>query len=172
MSAWSRRTRTRSREPAGNVRDQLPMSGLAVVPVSPPPPVSPASLPPLPEGAPANRMGLAQWATTPDHPLTARVAVNRMWQMLFGVGIVKTTADFGAQGEWPSHPELLDWLAVDFVESGWDVKTLIRQIVTSATYRQNSAASEELLAREGASSTESEDDAGEADGVSLPPEAV
>lgn len=111
-------------------------------------PGTPASLPSLPDGAPANRMGLAQWATTPDHPLTARVAVNRFWQMLFGVGIVKTTADFGAQGEWPSHPELLDWLAVDFVESGWDVKGLIRQIVTSAAYRQSSAASEELLARD------------------------
>ena len=111
-------------------------------------PGTPASLPPLPEGAPANRLGLAQWATMPDHPLTARVAVNRFWQMLFGMGIVKTTADFGAQGEWPSHPELLDWLAVDFVESGWDVKALVRQIVTSATYRQTSAASEELLARD------------------------
>ena len=111
-------------------------------------PGTPASLPPLPDGAPANRLGLAQWATMPDHPLTARVAVNRFWQMLLGMGIVKTTADFGAQGEWPSHPELLDWLAVDFVESGWDVKALVRQIVTSAAYRQSSAANESLLARD------------------------
>jgi hypothetical protein len=84
----------------------------------------------------------------PDHPLTARVAVNRFWHTLFGAGIVKTPADFGAQGEWPSHLELLDWLAVDFVESGWDAKALIRRIVTSATYRQSSAASAELLERD------------------------
>jgi hypothetical protein len=109
---------------------------------------TPAVLPPLPEGAPANRLGLAQWATMPDHPLTARVAVNRFWHTLFGTGIVKTPADFGAQGEWPSHLELLDWLAVDFVESGWDAKALIRRIVTSATYRQSSAASAELLERD------------------------
>ena len=82
------------------------------------------------------------------HPLTARVAVNRIWQMLFGVGLVKTTADFGSQGEWPSHPELLDWLAVDFIESGWDVKALIRKIVLSATYRQTSAASASMLERD------------------------
>lgn len=111
-------------------------------------PGTPAALPALPADAPANRLGLAQWISAPDHPLTARVAVNRFWQTLFGTGIVKTTADFGAQGEWPSHPELLDWLAVDFVESGWDVKALVRKIVTSATYRQTSAASDELLARD------------------------
>jgi hypothetical protein len=99
----------------------------------------PAALPPLPDGAAANRLGLAQWLTAADHPLTARVAVNRFWQMLFGAGIVRTTADFGAQGEWPTHPELLDWLAVDFVESGWDTKALVRKIVTSAAYRQSSA---------------------------------
>ncbi len=111
-------------------------------------PGTPAALPPLPPDAPGNRLGLAQWIAAPNHPLTARVAVNRLWQTLFGTGIVKTTADFGAQGEWPSHPELLDWLAVDFVESGWDVKALVRKIVTSATYRQTSAASDELIERD------------------------
>ena len=111
-------------------------------------PGTPAALPPLPTDAPGNRLGLAQWITAPNHPLTARVAVNRFWQTIFGTGIVKTTADFGAQGEWPSHPELLDWLAVDFVESGWNVKALVRKIVTSATYRQTSAASDEQIERD------------------------
>jgi hypothetical protein len=106
------------------------------------------SLPPMPEGAPANRLGLAQWITMKDHPLTARVVVNRIWQQCFGSGLVATSADFGSQGEWPSHPELLDWLAVDFVERGWDVKGLIRQIVLSQTYRQSSIASPEALERD------------------------
>jgi hypothetical protein len=109
---------------------------------------TPLALPPLPAGAPANRLGLAQWLTMRGHPLTARVEVNRLWKMLFGTGIVATAADFGAQGEWPSHPELLDWLAVDFMEHGWDVKRLLTLIVTSATYRQSSAASAELLERD------------------------
>ncbi|MEX2092663.1 MAG: DUF1549 and DUF1553 domain-containing protein, partial [Pirellulales bacterium] len=111
-------------------------------------PGTPAVLPPLPAAAPANRLGLAQWAVMPQNPLTARVAVNRIWQMLFGAGIVRTTADFGAQGEWPSHPELLDWLAVDFREHGWDTKALVRKIVTSATYRQNSTATPALVERD------------------------
>ena len=98
----------------------------------------PAVLPPLPRGAPVNRLGLAKWLVSPSNPLTARVAVNRYWQMYFGVGIVKTAEDFGSQGEAPSHPELLDWLAIRFVESGWDIKALQRLIVTSATYRQSS----------------------------------
>lgn len=108
----------------------------------------PAVLPPLPVGWPNNRLGLARWLMDPSHPLTARVAVNRFWQMLFGVGIVKTTEDFGAQGEWPSHPELLDWLAVEFRESGWDIKKLLRTIVMSATYRQSSQATVDLIARD------------------------
>jgi hypothetical protein len=107
-----------------------------------------ASLPPMPDGAPANRLGLAQWITMPDHPLTARVVVNRIWAMCFGSGLVATSADFGSQGEWPSHPELLDWLAVDFVQRGWDLKALVRQIVTSETYRQSSASSAEALERD------------------------
>ncbi len=109
---------------------------------------SPAALPAMPDGAPPNRLGLAQWLTMKDHPLTARVAVNRIWKMCFGIGIVATAADFGAQGAWPTHPELLDWLAVDFVEHGWDLKRLVRQIVLSETYRQSSAAGPELLERD------------------------
>jgi hypothetical protein len=100
---------------------------------------TPAVLPPPPDGAPPNRLGLAQWATMREHPLTSRVAVNRIWQMLFGAGLVRTPADFGAQGEYPTHPALLDWLAVDFIEHGWDTKRLIKQIVMSSTYRQSSS---------------------------------
>jgi hypothetical protein len=107
-----------------------------------------AALPPMPDGASPDRLGLARWVTMKNNPLTARVAVNRLWKLFFGAGIVATSADLGSQGEWPSHPELLDWLAVEFVESDWDVKHLIRLIVTSATYRQSSAASPELLERD------------------------
>jgi hypothetical protein len=109
---------------------------------------TPAALPPMPKEAPANRLGLAEWLVMKEHPLTSRVAVNRIWKMCFGVGLVPTAADFGAQGEPPTHPELLDWLAVDFIENGWNVKRLIRQIVTSQTYRQTSAASSALLERD------------------------
>ena len=104
----------------------------------------PAAIGQLPQNAPANRLGLAQWITQPDHPLTARVAVNRIWAMLFGTGIVKTSGDFGNQGEWPSHHALLDWLAVDFAENNWDVKRLIKQIVMSEAYRRSSATTPEL----------------------------
>jgi hypothetical protein len=108
----------------------------------------PAALPPLPADAPGNRLGLARWLVQPSHPLTARVQVNRFWQMLFGTGLVKTVEDFGSQGELPSHPELLDWLAVEFQQNGWDTKALLKTIVTSATYRQSSAAAPELLQRD------------------------
>jgi mono/diheme cytochrome c family protein len=98
----------------------------------------PASLSPLPAGAPTNRLGLAQWLVDPNHPLVSRVTVNRYWQQYFGTGIVKTSEDFGSQGEWPSHPELLDWLAARFIDSGWNIKGLQKLIVMSATYRQSS----------------------------------
>jgi hypothetical protein len=99
---------------------------------------TPAILPKFPAGAPEDRLGLAEWLTQPDHPLTARVAVNRYWQMIFGRGIVSTPENFGDQGSPPTHPELLDWLARDFVNSGWDTKALLKKMVLSATYLQDS----------------------------------
>lgn len=123
-------------------RGQYDQPGAAVVPTVP------ASLPPLPAGTTANRLGLASWLVDPAHPLTARVAVNRWWQLYFGTGIVETVEDFGSQGAWPTHPELLDWLATEFVRSGWNVKEIQRLIVTSATYRQASRVSPALLERD------------------------
>ncbi|MDC0261855.1 PSD1 and planctomycete cytochrome C domain-containing protein [Planctomycetaceae bacterium] len=98
----------------------------------------PAFMPPLPEDAPKNRLSLARWLVSAEHPLTSRVTVNRYWQKFFGTGLVKTAEDFGSQGESPSHPELLDWLAVEFRESGWDIKAMQKLIVMSGAYRQSS----------------------------------
>jgi hypothetical protein len=108
----------------------------------------PAFLLPLPEGAPQNRLGLAQWLFLPEHPLTARVQVNRMWQQFFGSGIVKTTEDMGVQSEYPRHMDLLDWLAVEFRERGWSQKQIHRLLVTSATYRQASKVTPDHLAKD------------------------
>jgi hypothetical protein len=108
----------------------------------------PGALPALPSGAPNNRLGLAEWLVDPSNPLTARVMVNRLWQMYFGVGIVKTVEDFGSQGEWPTHPELLDWLATEFMRTGWDIKAIAKTIVMSNTYRQSSAVSSEMEQRD------------------------
>jgi hypothetical protein len=110
-------------------------------------PAVPAFLPGLEiNGRRPNRLDLARWLVDRQNPLVARVFVNRLWTLLFGQGIVKTSEDFGSQGAAPSHPELLDWLAVEFIESGWDVKHLVKLMVTSAAYRQSSAASPELRA--------------------------
>ncbi len=108
----------------------------------------PAFLPPLPPDVPRNRLALARWLVSKENPLTARVTVNRLWQMLFGTGLVKTVEDFGAQGEPPIHAELLDWLAVEFMDSGWDIRHILKTIVTSATYRQSSQGSPALLQRD------------------------
>lgn len=101
-----------------------------------------------PEGAPKNRLGLAQWLTKPDHPLTARVVVNRFWQQVFGTGLVKTSEDFGIQSEYPVHKEVLDELSRNFIDGGWNVKALMKSLVLSATYRQDSAAGADLLAKD------------------------
>lgn len=111
-------------------------------------PSTPASILEYPKNLPKNRYGLAKWLTHADNPLTARVAVNRYWQNFFGTGLVKTTEDFGNQGELPTHPELLDWLAVTFRDSGWDIKKLNKLIVMSATYRQDSRASRDIRERD------------------------
>ncbi len=109
---------------------------------------TPSFLPPLPPDAPRNRLGLAQWLVSPENPLTARVQINRMWQSLFGIGLVKTAEDFGVQSEYPIHMELLDWLSVELRESGWDMKAMQRLILNSSTYRQTSRMTPELRSRD------------------------
>jgi hypothetical protein len=111
-------------------------------------PKLPAALAPANASYPPNRLGLAQWLVDPSNPLMARVTVNRFWQMYFGTGIVKTTEDFGSQGEQPSHPELLDWLATEFIRTGWDVKALQKTIVMSATYGQSSSMTPDIVQKD------------------------
>jgi len=108
----------------------------------------PAAFPALPPDAPTNRLGLARWLTDRDNPLTARVAVNRLWSQLFGAGIVETEEDFGTQGSMPTHRELLDWLAVEFMDRSWDVKAILKTMVLSATYQQSSRVTPELLEKD------------------------
>lgn len=109
---------------------------------------SPAAFPAMEKSLPKNRLGLARWLTSPGHPLTARVAVNHFWQLVFGEGIVRTPEDFGRQGALPTHPELLDWLANDFVANGWNIRRLLKQMVMSRAYRQSTSASKQLLQRD------------------------
>jgi hypothetical protein len=111
-------------------------------------PDTPTAMPPFPQGAPRNRLGLAQWLLSKEHPLTSRVTVNRFWQEVFGQGIVRTSGDFGITGELPSHPELLDWLAIEFREQGWDIRKLFKLMVTSSTYRQSALATPEKLQKD------------------------
>ncbi len=106
----------------------------------------PAVLPPLADDAPRNRLGLARWLVSPENPLTARVTVNRLWQSIFGTGLVRSSEDFGSQGDAPSHPDLLDWLAGEFMRSGWDMRHILRLMLTSATYQQTSRITPALLA--------------------------
>ena len=108
----------------------------------------PEAMPPLPESVPNNRLGLAKWLLEPDHPLPARVTVNRLWQQLFGTGIVATAGEFGTMGERPTHPELLDWLAVEFRESGWNIQHMLRLMVLSSAYRQSSDSTPEKTAKD------------------------
>jgi hypothetical protein len=134
----------------GDLKDSVRQSyvlnrGNYDAPGEPVSPATPKSILPFSKGYPQNRLGLSQWLFDRRHPLTARVYVNRVWQEFFGKGIVKTPGDFGMQGELPSHPALLDWLAVDFMEHGWDIKRLVKQLVTSATYRQSTVITPEKL---------------------------
>ena len=108
-------------------------------------PNTPDVLPPMPADASPNRMAVANWLIAPQHPLTSRVAINRLWQQIFGTGIVKTAEDFGSQGERPSHPQLLDWLATEFIQTDWDIKWMVRLLVTSATYKQTANVTDQML---------------------------
>ncbi len=108
----------------------------------------PAFLPPLPAGEPNNRLGFARWLVSGEHPLTARVWVNRAWERFFGIGLVKTSENFGSQAEWPSNPELLDWLAVEFVDRKWDMKAMQKLIMTSAAYRRSAAVTADMLEKD------------------------
>jgi len=154
--ARARRDDYRKRIPTVMVMEELPEPRTAYVlrrgaydaPGDEVAPAALSALPPLDPDQPRNRLGLARWLVDPKNPLTARVTVNRFWQMMFGAGLVKTPQDFGVQGERPSHPELLDWLAVEFIESGWDVKALFKQMAMSATYRQSSRMSTESIERD------------------------
>ena len=128
----------------------LLIKGNFLDPGEPVTPTVPAAFGAWPEGAPLNRLGLVDWIFSADNPLTARVAVNRFWAQLFGTGLVQTEEDFGTQGTLPSHSELLDWLAVDFREKGWDIKALLKMLVTSATYRQSSAVSPTIQEKDAA----------------------
>jgi hypothetical protein len=135
--------------PASNPRTtRLHHRGEYLQPKEEVPPAVPAFLPQLPKDAPADRLTFAKWLFAPENPLTARVTVNRQWQAFFGRGLVKSLEDFGYQSDPPSHPELLDWLAVEFVKQGWSLKKLHRLIVTSSTYRQSSRVTPELLQRD------------------------
>lgn len=145
-SLTDRVTALRRQEPVAFIMDELEkpretfvlMRGVYDKPADKVVAAVPEVLPPLSSELPVNRLGLARWLVSPEHPLTARVTVNRLWQSIFGTGLVKTSDDFGSQGEAPSHPELLDWLAGEFIRSGWDVQHMQRLILTSATYRQSS----------------------------------
>src|SRR5262249_50142051 len=109
---------------------------------------TPKSMPSMAAELPRNRLGLAKWLLSKDHPLTTRVTGNRFWQEVFGTGLVKTSGDFGVAGELPSHPELLDWLAIEFREGGWDIKKFFKLIVTSSTYRQAAVVTREKLEKD------------------------
>jgi hypothetical protein len=154
--AWSALLKLEAAAPTTMIMRELPSGraahvlyrGLYDQPREPVQADVPKFLLPFPAGAPRNRLGLAQWLTDSRNPLTARVVVNRFWQSIFGNGLVKSAGDFGYQGDFPTHPELLDWLATHFVESGWNVKELLRLIVTSATYAQSSDSTPELNERD------------------------
>ena len=122
--------------------------GLYDAPTDPVAPSTPPSIMSFPESLPQNRLGLARWTVDEENPLTARVFVNLIWQEIFGAGLVKTAGDFGMQGDMPTHPELLDWLAADFMENGWDIKRLIKLIVNSSTYKQSAIVEQDKLAKD------------------------